>query len=159
MFRFVKNKGNVLVPPVFVNVYGSGTIQRGSVVRFRETGAANLVTPAASGTTYTSIFGIALDYIQGASDSQTRVIPFVQGQLWEADCANGMTTAMLFIRHALTDNLTVNNTTSDVDTPTGVFIAYAIPNYVSAGVSNTFRVIGEFIRNNNSVGQNQSTFI
>lgn len=157
MFRFVPQKGNAIIPPTFISVFASGTVHRGGVVRFRE--ASNLVSPASSGSTHTNILGIALDYVQGASDTKSRVIPFVPGQLWEADCLNVMTTNMLFIRHALNDDLSINNTTSDVANPTGVFIAYSFPDYVFTATSNSAKVIGEFIRSPIQLGQNQSTFI
>ena len=137
-FRFVRRKGAITPTPVFIDVYGSGTIQRASVVTFSR--ANQRVEPATSGATYTNVFGIALDYIQGASEVKTRVIPFVPGQLWEADCTNVPSTAMLFIKHALTNAATIANTSYDQTVATGIFMAYTI----STIRANT--MIGEFIR-------------
>ena len=137
-FRFVRLKGAITATPIFIDVYGSGTIQRGSVVEFDRVNKR--VAPATANSTYTNIFGIALDYIQGASEIKTRVIPFVQGQLWEADCNNTPSTVMIFIKHALTNAMTLANTSYDQTVATGIFMAYTIE---------TIRVntmIGEFIR-------------
>lgn len=138
--KFVRLKGALTATPTFLNVYASGTIQRMSIVSFSRTN--NRVEPATSGTTTTQIFGIALDYREGASDTQTRVIPFVPGQLWEIDCTNTPTTLMLFRKHALTNNLTLANTSVDQTASTGIFIAYSIGTI--AIVDKT--MIGEFIR-------------
>lgn len=137
-FRFVRPKGVVAATPVALRMYASGTIQRGSVVEFSRINKT--CAPAGSGTTITSLLGIALDYVQGASDTQTRVIPVMPGQLWEADCTNTVNTAHLMIRHALTNNATLANTAVDQSIFTGIFMAYAI----NTIIANT--LIGEFIR-------------
>jgi len=146
-FRFVRQRGLVQITPNVVKVYGSGTIHPGSVVEFHRATNNNRVEPASSSTTYTTIFGISLDYIQGASDSLIRVVPFTPGQLWEADCANTLATNQLFIRHALTDAKTLNNSSTNVNAATGVFVAYSLARtlYLSAS-SATFKIIGEFLR-------------
>lgn len=131
-------KTGPLPTPTIINVPCSGTIQRGSIVEWSRVNSR--VEPASANTTYTMIFGVALDYVEGASDTYTKVIPFVPGQLWEIDLTNTPTTAQIFLRHALTDASTLNNTASDVDGPTGVFIANAL----STLMSNI--MIGEFIR-------------
>ena len=146
-FRFIRRRGVVASTPTFVNVYGSGTIYPGSVVEFHRVSNNNRVEPASNSTTFTNIFGISLDYKQGASDSLVRVIPVVGGQLWEADCANTIATNQLFIRHALSSNLLLNNSTTNVNAATGVFVAYAVSKTIYASLSSaTMRIIGEFIR-------------
>ena len=146
-FKLIRQRGAVQVTPLFVRVLGSGTINSGSVVEFHRATNNNRVEPASSATTYTTIFGIALDYVQGASDSYTRVIPFVPGQFWEADCANFPATAQVLIRHALTDARTINNTSTNVNAATGVFFIHSISRTIFASQSTgTFRVIGEFLR-------------
>ena len=146
-FKFVKQRGMVQSTPVVVRVYGSGTIHPGSVVEFHRSTNNNLVEPASSGTTYTTIFGVSLDYIQGASDSLIRVIPFASGQFWEGDCANVGATNQLFIRHALSNSGTLNNSSTNVNSATGIFIAFALSRTIYAGLSSsTTRIIGEFIR-------------
>ena len=145
-FRFVRQKGSMTATPVFITVYGSGTIPRGSVVEFSRIN--NRVEPASKNTTYTTIFGISLDYIEGATQdalaTKIRVIPFIPGQLWEADTAAAASTAMLFIKQRLSDRNTLDNSITDINTASGIFISYMIsPNA-------TNKVIGEFIRS--SVG-------
>ena len=138
--KFVKIRGGVIPTPVFINALASGTIQRGSIVEFSRSNSR--VEPASSNTTTTNIFGIALDYIEGASDTYTRVVPFAQGQIWEIDCTNAVTTAQLFLKHALTDSLTLNNSSTDVKTAKGIFVAY---NVVQGSIGITL-LRGEFIR-------------
>ena len=145
--KYVRQRGVIQTTPFIVRVYGSGTIYPGSVVEFHRTTNNNRVEPASSGTTYTNILGISLDYIQGASDALIKVVPFAQGQLWEVDCANIGNTNQLFIRHALTNSNTVNNSSTNVNAATGVFVAYAFAKTVYAGLStSTFKLLGEFIR-------------
>lgn len=97
-FRFVRGAGNVIEPAV-IWMAASGTVRPGAIVEFSRTGGAG-VFPASETSTSTNIFGICLDYVEGASDVQVRVIPFAQGQIWEADCANSATTAQVGLRHA-----------------------------------------------------------
>lgn len=144
MFRFVRQQGNVSFAPNFVTAYASGTIQRGSVVEFNRTN--NRVEPASSATTYTTVFGISLDYAEGASDTQVRVVPFAQGQLWQADCANAITTAQLFIRHALSNSLNLNNTATDSTSAKQIFLAHSVSRTLTIGAATISTLIGEFIR-------------
>lgn len=127
-----------MATPVALKMAASGVIQRGSVVEFDSTNKR--VAPATSATTVTSVLGVALDYAQGASDTFVRVVPFIQGQLWEADCTNTVNTAHLLVRHSLTNSATVANTAVDKSAFTGVFIAYTINTVVANSL------IGEFIR-------------
>lgn len=137
--RFVRIKGSYTPTPAVVKISGSGTIFRGSVVEFNS--ATKRVEPATSGTTVTSIFGVALDYIQGASyDTYIRVIPFQPGQLWEVDCTSTVNTAHIMTRHSLTNSVTLANSSVDKSAFTGVFLAHTI----NTVVANT--LIGEFIR-------------
>lgn len=142
-FRFVKIRGANTATPTIVSVYASGVIFRGSVVEFSR--ANNRVEPATANTTTTNILGIALDYVQGASNTMTRVIPFVPGQLWEADMTNTLATNQIFVKHALTNSATVANTSTDVNTAKGVFILYSLTVNTGA-VTVTQTGVGEFIR-------------
>lgn len=148
-FRFVRSAGSVHEPAT-VNVYASGTIQRNSVVEFNTGG---YVTPASSSTTCTNVFGVSLDYAEGASDTQVRVIPFVPGQLWEADLVNAIDTAQIFNRHQLKNNLLINNTSYDHSGAQGIFLIYS----VVGSSSGSGKVIGEFLRVP-KLGQNSSLF-
>jgi len=124
-FTFLRSAGSI-TEPATINMPASGVIRPNSVVEFSRTGGLG-VAPAGANATFTAIFGVALDYVQGASDSFTRVIPFVAGQLWVADCTDAVTTAQVGLRHALNGDLaTIRNTASDVTTGAGVFRAVAI---------------------------------
>lgn len=140
-FKLIQIKGSSIPSPTIIRVYGSGTIRPNTVVEFSSSG--NRVVPASSGSTYTNVFGVALDYIEGASDAQVRVIPFMPGQLWLADVANTPATSQLFVRHALTDFTRINNTSTDITT--GVFLTHAMSTIqFFSGVGSA--MVGEFIR-------------
>lgn len=110
-FRLVTSGGDVRDTSM-LNMYASGVVKNGSVVEFSRTGGQG-VYPGTSSSTTTNIFGICMDYAQGASDVQVKVIPFVPGQLWEADCVNAASTAQLGLNHVLDDHLNVRNTATD----------------------------------------------
>lgn len=141
-FILVRSAGSVHEPAV-INMYASGVVQRNSVVEFAvgTTAGMGTVAPATAATTITSIVGVCLDYAQGASDVQVRVIPFVQGQIWEADCTNTATTLHVGKRHTLTSNVALANISYDSSTAVGVFLAYNL-----AGD----KLIGEFIKVGNT---------
>lgn len=142
-FRFVRSAGSVHEPAT-VLMYASGVVHPGGVVIRDATN--NMVSPGTSASTTTNIFGIALDYAQGASDTQVRVIPFVQGQLWEADTANVISTANILIRHQLATDTVLRNVTgtsgADETLTTGVFLAYAI----TGATSGSGKIIGTFLQ-------------
>ena len=145
-FRFVRSAGSVHEPAV-VNMPASGVIHAGGVVIYDA--AANMVSPAtATGASTTNIFGISQDYVQGASDAFVRVIPFVPGQLWEADCANVIATTNLLIRHVLATDTVLRNTTGGTangtseTTSVGIFMAYAITGLTTG----SGKLIGTFLQ-------------
>lgn len=143
MFKIVRQQG--VSTPTFVSVFASGTIRRGSVVDM--TRSTNTVSPSSSNSTYTMIFGVSLDFVEGASDTKVRIVPFVPGQLWSADCSNITATNQLMIRHSLTDFVSLNNTSTDVKTSKGVFMAYGIYHTVYLSFSSaSMQILGEFNR-------------
>lgn len=124
-FTFSRSAGSVHEPAT-ANMFASGIVRVGGVVEFSRTGGVG-VTPSSASSTTTAIFGVSLDYAQGASDTLVRVIPFVPGQLWVADCTDAASTAQIGLRHALNaDQTSVRNTASDVTATTGVFRAVAM---------------------------------
>ena len=144
-FRFVRSAGSIHEPAV-VLMPASGVIHSGGVV---VSDAANyVVSPASSSSTTTNIIGVSLDYAQGASDTFVRVIPFVQGQLWEADSANVISTANVLLRHQLATDLVVRNTVFGTTTSmgetasTGIFLALAVTG-LSTGSG---KLIGTFLQ-------------
>jgi len=140
-FRLVQSGGAVTDPAV-VNLYASGTIWNGCVVSMAM-GAAGIpgYVYAAATITPTAIFGIAQGYVEGASDTMVKVIPFTQGQVWEADCTSNTTTAHVQKRHALTDSLTVANTGYDLTSLTGIFLAYNL-----TGATGDKKILGTFLK-------------
>lgn len=143
--KFVRSAGSVHEPAV-VLMGGSGVIHAGGVVEIDKVN--NLVSPASSSTTTTSVFGVSLDYIQGASDAFVRVIPFVQGQLWEADCANVITTANILKMHQLATDTVVRNITNPTTVNlgetagVGIFLAYAVTGLATG----SGKLIGAFLQ-------------
>lgn len=112
--------------PAAILMAASGIVRAGGVVEFSRTGGAGVI-PSSASTSFTGVFGVSLDYAQGASDTFVRVVPIVQGQLWIADCTDIATTAQIGIRHVLNaDQVTVRNTGSDVLTAAGIFRAVAM---------------------------------
>lgn len=125
-FTFVRGAGDSMESPAALLMYASGIVRAGGVVEFSRTGGVGVV-PSSASTSTTAVFGISLDYAQGASDTQVRVVPIVAGQLWQADCTDIATTAQIGLRHILNaDQVTVRNTASDVTATTGVFRAVAM---------------------------------
>src|SRR3990167_9834622 len=111
-----------------VNMPASGVIHPGEVVDFLRT-SGQVVSPAGMNSTITTIFGVCLDYVQGASDTYVRVIPFASGQVWEADCATTAATAHVGIRMGLSREraqLVLNNNATDSLLSTAVFQCIAM---------------------------------
>ena len=162
-FRLVSSAGNV-VDPAMVNVPASGVITPRNPVDLNaydgQLTGGGIVTPSGSGSTQTMVFGVAVDYAQGASDTFVRVIPFDDAQLWEVDCANAASTAQLGIRHALSASRgIVHNTATDIvaaaDTNTnGVFLALAM----TGSTSGSGKLIGRVLMQKGIFAQGPTTF-
>lgn len=154
-FRLVRSAG-IDVSPTMLDVYASGVVQRGSVVDFSVTGGVG-VAPASSTSTSTTIFGVCLDYAQGASDVIVKVIPFAKGQIWEADCVNAASTAQIGLSHVLNDNTTVRNTAAQYGAGNGataVFRAVAMRGLTTgSGV-----LLGYFRQSDGTSFPSQTTF-
>lgn len=156
MIRLIGSLGNV-VEPAMINVRCSGTVWPGSVVTFLQTAGAG-VAQASGTTTSTGIFGVSLDYAQGASDKEVRVIPFTQSQLWAADAYNAVTTAQIGLRHILRTTGTdamgryIENTGTDAATAVGVFHCLAIDTSTGTG-----KLIGKFLANTGPWYPSQTT--
>lgn len=125
-WRLVNNRGGDS-NPVVISVRASGTVKNGQPVDLSRV-AGQGVYPSANTSSSTTIFGICLDYAQGASDVEVKVIPFHPGQLWEVDCAQAALTAQVGIRHAINnvDRSVIHNTSTDVSNGTGIFRAVAM---------------------------------
>ena len=147
-FKLVRSAGSVHEPAV-ISLPGSGVIKPNSVVIFDTAtvyaGASNVSAASTSLATGSAIIGVSLDYIQGINEptSFVRVIPFVPGQLWEADVLDLITTAQVLKRHRLYDSVTVENTSYDQsEVIQGVFFCLAI----SGASTGSAKLIGEFLR-------------
>lgn len=130
--------------PGFVNMPGSGTIHPGEIVDFLRVSGQG-VSPAGMSSTITTIFGVALDYIQGASDRDVRVIPFAPGQIWEADCIFSATTANIGLcfgldRQRATNSLYNSPVATDSTTASAIFKVIAI----TGSTSGSGKVLGFF---------------
>lgn len=148
-FRFVRGAGNVYEPAV-VDMYASGVVRPGMAVLLSR-GGNGLVSVAGSAARTTSMFGVCLDYAEGASDKMVRTIPIVPGQIWEADCINAAATIQVGLKHALSGvagagvasiGMSVNNTSYDETGTNGVFLALA----VTGATTGSGKLLGEFIR-------------
>lgn len=123
-FRLVGSLGDVM-DAAAINMPASGVIHPGEVVDFLRTSGQG-VSPAGMNSTVTTIFGVAYGYVQGASDTEVRVIPFAQGQIWEADCVTAAATAHIGMRMGLSRtraDLALNNNATDSTTATAIFRA------------------------------------
>src|SRR3990167_4684300 len=102
-FRLVSSGGDVR-DSAAINVYASGVVAPNlpvSLIPGSGTGGALVEGGVGVDTTKTALFGVSLDYAQGASDTLVRVIKFSPDQLWEVDCANAATTAQIGIKQYL----------------------------------------------------------
>lgn len=145
-FRFIRGAGNSVEPAV-VTLAASGTIWPGCLVDFVRSGQGGAVVAASSETsTGTMVFGVAMNYIQGASDTYIDVIPVTDSQLWEADCTNAASTAQIGLRHAISalaanKSRFVHNTATDVSTGVSQFLALAMV----GSTSGSGKLIGRII--------------
>lgn len=155
-FRLVTSGGAVIDPAV-LNIRASGTVWPGCVIEFSRTGGAG-VNAAAAASTSTTLFGICLDYAEGASDKEVKVIPFTPGQLWEADCVAAALTAQVGLRHQLNAGaLLVRNTSTDLgagNAATAVFRAVSMV----GSTSGSGKLIGYFRQSEGTYFPSQTTY-
>jgi hypothetical protein len=166
-FRLVSSGGNVVEPTV-VNLAASGVIWPGSMVDWVRSGTGGAVVAASSeASTQTMIFGVAVGYVQGASDTQVGVIPFNDAQLWEVDCTNSASTAQTGIRHALSALAAnkarfIHNTATDIgasatagDVHKATFLALAMTGLTTG----SGKLIGRFLFGYHPVPVNTTIFL
>ena len=155
-FRFVTGAG-INVDVAAINLAASGVVKQGQPVDFVRSGTGGaVVTPTTSSSTTTMVFGLAQGYAQGASDTFIPVVPFVKGQILEADCANAATTAQVGLRHALSvDRGVVHNTASDVSGQTGIFTAIAM----TGSTTGSGKLLGYFNVDHGILPVNATTWV
>lgn len=153
-FRLVSS-GGIVADPAVVNMPASGIIRAGGIVcrnlveglgdaTLGQLVSAPVAASATEGATTTNIVGVSLDYVQGASDTYVKVIPFAPGQIWEVDCISAVTTSNLFLRHQLgsTSGLIRNVTRMSETTSVGIFLALAI----SGATTGSGKLLGTFLQ-------------
>lgn len=115
---------------VQVSVAASNTVTAGGVLQFDLTNKG--LKPATSSTQVSQIGFIANQALvsQGTA-ALINAIPILPDQLFIADCTNVTNANQLYIRQALTDANTVNNTSSDTAANTGVFYPIALKSDVN----------------------------
>ena len=156
-FRFVTGAG-INVDVAAINLAASGVVKTGQPVDFVRSGTGGaVVAPTTSSSTTTMVFGLVMSgYAQGASDTFVGVVPFVKGQILEADCANAATTAQVGLRHALSvDRGVIHNTASDVSTQTGIFTAIAM----TGSTTGSGKLLGYFNVNHQLISVTDTTFL
>ena len=142
-FRFVSSAGNTIEPAV-INLPASGVINPNNPVALVAAGTGGAMVEGGVGvdTTRTALFGVCLDYVQGASDTSVRVVKFNADQLWDVDTANAVTTAQIGIRqHLSASRGYVHNQGSNVDSLNRVFMPIAI----TGSTTGSGRLIGYFL--------------
>ena len=145
-FRLV-NSGGAVLDPAFVNLSASGTVWPGSLVDFVRGGTGGAVVNASSElSTSTMVFGVSVDYAEGASNTFVRVIPINSSQIWEVDCTHAATTAQVGLRHALSALAAnkarfIHNTGTDVSTGVSQFLALAMTGLTTG----SGKLIGRFV--------------
>jgi len=147
-FRLISSGGSN-VDPTVVNMPCSGTIRPGEVVDLLRTGGQG-VSISSGASTSTMVFGVSLDYKEGKSDAEAKVIPFTKSQLWAADCYNTPLTSHIGIRHIIRTTLGrgayIENTATDAaNVSFGVFLALGMDTTKGTGV-----LVGRFIQNDNT---------
>lgn len=154
--RLVTSGGSVVEPAV-INMAASGVIKPNSVVDLSRTSGLG-VTPSSSSSTTTQLFGVAHDYVQGASDVSVRVTKFTDNQIWEIDCVNAASTAQVGLRHVLNNHLELRNTASDLgagNAHTAVFRAL----YMVGSTSGSGKLVGYFRTQEAPVSTSDTTFV
>lgn len=141
-FRLVSSGGNT-VEPVVVNLPVSGVVGPGLPVALVRAGTGGAAVEGGVGvdTSRTALFGVALDYRIGASDTFSRVIPFNSTQLWEVDCANAATTGQIGIGQYLSATRGyIHNQETHVEAINRVFLPVAM----TGSTSGSGKLIGFF---------------
>ena len=143
-FRLVSSGGNTVEPAVLF-VAASGVVAPNLPVVLipgNGTGGALVEGGAGVDTTKTALFGVSLDYAQGASNTFVRVIPFDYAQIWEVDCANAVTTAQVGVKQYLSATRGyIHNQATDLEALARVFLPIAI----TGSTTGSGKLLGRFL--------------
>ena len=90
-----------------------------------------------------SIEGISKTAVATAGGTSISInyIPFVTGQEVIVDCTSNTSSDQLFKRHVLTDGATVANTSTDITTSLGIFMATQVK-----GAASDKKLVGYFVK-------------
>lgn len=109
-------------------------IAEGDVLAFN----GNELVRATATSTIHSIFGVAAETISTTATT-IKVIPFVDGQIWQADMKNNTAADQLYEGMILEDHDSIDNTGTTVTGPTAVFTPIAI-----VGAASDKKMLGFF---------------
>ena len=116
-FKLSQESGSAIT--VKVNIPANTTIVKDTLLALDVINKG--VIPATSSSTTALVRFVAQEALVSTATAQKiRAILLESGQLWEGDCTNATLASQLFIRQALTDAGTINNSTSDTAGPTGI---------------------------------------
>lgn len=103
----------------------------------------SVVIPATSSTTVKNVEGVLTGAAVTSGDTVCEYTPVVPNatQMWEVDCTNTTNVDQLYKAHAMTDSLTLNNTSTTVDGVTGIFLATKLG-------STSTKLVGHFLSYN-----------
>ena len=120
------------------------TIAIGDLVMRGVTGSfLTAVEDTAQLSTTGYIEGISKSAVTEASGTSIRInyIPFVTGQEVIVDCTSETGANQLFKRHVMTDGATVANTSTDITTSLGIFVATELK-----GAASDKKLVGYFVK-------------
>lgn len=111
---------------------------------YRDTSTGELKTATAAAGTTLNLEAVATQTVTTAASSPVLdAHPIISGpqQLWVADCTSNTAANQLNKAHALTDGLTVANTSTHIATTLGVFVAVGI-----IGAASDKKLLGYFVK-------------
>jgi hypothetical protein len=111
---------------------------------YRDTSSGELKTATGAAGTTLNIEAVSSDTVTTPASYPTiEAHPVISGaqQLWIADCTSNTAADQLNKAHALTDGLTVANTSTHIATTLGVFVALGI-----VGAASDKKLLGYFVK-------------
>jgi hypothetical protein len=129
------------LPAQSLLVPASTTITIGQLLAFDRTNKG--LIPATAASTTQSIVGVSTQNVTvgGGATGVVKFVPLDQSVYVVVDTTANTAAAQVGIRHLLTDALTINNTSTDVATNTGVFLALG-----TVGAASNKKLYGYFIK-------------
>lgn len=141
MFKLVTESPNM--QKLVYTADASTAFTTGSAL-YRDTSSGELKTATSSTGEVTNIEAVCSETITSAATNPVlEAHPIISGpqQLWIADCTSSTAANQLNKAHALTDGLTVANTSTHIATTLGVFVALGI-----VGAATDKKLLGYFVK-------------